>query len=346
MTAPALSPEFLSLPKAELHLHLEGSIEPSTVCALAARHGEIIAEEEARRHYGYHDFAGFLEAFKWATSYLREPEDYALITRELAARLLEQNIIYAELTLSIGVMLLREQSPEANFEELCRATEEAGKKGLRLQWIFDAVRQFGPEAAMKVARIAPKYRGEAVVAFGIGGDELSMPAGVFRSAYDFVAEQGLHRLIHAGEIGGPEQVRDAIELLGVERIGHGLGAMHDPALLEVLTEREIPLEICLTSNICTMALARQLRRESATVEDHPLPGLFRRGVPVVLSTDDPAMFHTSLLTEYEQAARMGMTENERVCLARQSFQHAFLPANDKQRLLRDFDAKTKNLGLV
>jgi aminodeoxyfutalosine deaminase len=332
MTVPPLPAEFLSLPKAELHLHLEGSIEPSLVCRLAARHGEIVSEEEARRQYTYHGFAEFLEAFKWVTSFLRDPEDYALVTQELTASLLEQNVVYAELTISIGVMLFRKQVPEPNFEAIRRASEVSAGKGLRLRWIFDAVRQFGPDAARKVAQLARNYKKEGVIAFGMGGDELSLPASDFRSTYDFVAAQGLHRLVHAGEIGGPQQVYDAIDLLGAERVGHGIGAMHDPGLLETLAERRIPLEICPTSNLCTGALARQLGCDAPTLALHPLPEFVRRGIPVVLSTDDPAMFHTSLLAEYAQTAAMGLDEEERIRLAAQSFEHAFLPEEDKRAL--------------
>lgn len=323
MPPDSLSPQFLALPKAELHLHLEGSIEPSSVCELAARHDEDVSEEEARRRYSYSGFPGFIEAFKWVTGYLRDPEDFALITRSLAERLLAQNVVYAELTLSVGVMLRRGQSPEANFEAMLRASEEAARKGLRLRWVFDVVRQFGPEAAMRVAQIAPQYKNQGVVAFGMGGDELALPAAAFREAYDFAAEQGLHRLVHAGEMGGPQEVRDAIELLGAERIGHGIAAIHDPGLLELLAGRRIPLEVCPTSNVCTGALARQLARESAEIGEHPLPALFRRGVPVVLSSDDPAMFHTSLLDEYAAASAMGLTEEERLRLLAMSFEHAF-----------------------
>jgi len=129
--------------------------------------------------------------------------------------------------------------------------------------------------------------------------------------------------MHAGEIGGPDKIREAIELLGAERIGHGIAAMHDPKLMDLLEERKIPLEICPESNIRTGALARQLRRETAQMQDHPLPKLLRHGIPVVLSTDDPAMFHTTLRDEYENAALMGLTENELAELASAGFTHAF-----------------------
>ena len=312
-----------SLPKAELHLHLEGSVQPGTVCALATRHGVAVTGQEVRRRYAYPNFLEFLETFKWVTSFLRDPQDYALITRDLAEYLLLQRVSYAEVTISIGVMLLREQRPESNFDAILGAAEPYEKRGLRMNWVFDAVRQFGAEAAGRVVEAARQCASNSIVAFGIGGDELSVPTRELRPAYDRAAALGLHRLIHAGEIGGPEKIREAVEILGVERIGHGIAAIHDPALMDLLADQRIPLEICPQSNVRTGALALQLRRPEARIEDHPLVKLFRHGIPVVLSTDDPAMFHTTLVNEYEHAHRLGMTENELLRLAQMSFDFAF-----------------------
>jgi aminodeoxyfutalosine deaminase len=323
-----------SLPKAELHLHLEGSIQPATVRALTARHGLDISEEEVQWRYDYRNFTEFLEAFKWVTSYLREPQDYALIARDLAENLLLQGVVYAEVTLSVGVMLLRKQRPEANFEAILRESEFFASRGLRLNWIFDATRQFGPEPAMRVVEAARIAGSRTIVAFGIGGDEMSTETKAFRPIYEKAADLGFHRLMHAGEVGGPSSIRDSIELLGAERIGHGIAAIHDPALMDLLAERRIPLEICPASNVRTGALARQLRRAEAVIAHHPLPQLVRHGIPVVLSTDDPAMFHTTLLGEYENAHQMGLTENELAHLARMSFEHAFLTDSEKRALLQ------------
>jgi len=325
MAPPLLSERIASLPKAELHLHLEGSIRPATVCALTARHGVVMTEEEVRRRYAYRNFTEFIGAFKWVTSFLRDPQDYALIASDLAEHLLTQHVVYTEVTLSIGVMLLRKQKPEANFEAVLCATEPFESRGLRFRWVFDAARQFGVDAAMEVVESAKQCNSKAIVAFGIGGDELTFPTGEFRHIYDRAAQLGLHRLMHAGELGGPEKIREAIELLGAERIGHGIAAVNDPQLMDLLAERKIPLEICPASNIKTGALARQLRREDATIEDHPLPKLFRHGIPIVLSTDDPAMFHTTLHDEYENASRMGLQEEELARIVEMGFEHAFPP---------------------
>jgi aminodeoxyfutalosine deaminase len=323
MAPPLLSDLIASLPKAELHLHLEGSIQPATVCALTARHDVVMSEDEVRQRYAYRDFPEFIEAFKWVTSFLRQPQDYALVARDLAEHLLTQHVVYAEVTLSVGVMLLRKQQPEANFEALLRATEPFESHGLRIRWIFDAARQFGAEAAMEVVESARRCGSKTIVAFGIGGDELSVPTAAFRPVYARAAEIGLHRLMHAGEVGGPDKIREAIELLGAERIGHGIAAINDPDLMDLLAQRRIPLEVCPGSNTKTGALALQLRREDTEIEDHPLPKLLRHGIPIVLSTDDPAMFHTTLQTEYESAARMGLREDELVRIIEMGFQHAF-----------------------
>ena len=258
------------LPKAELHLHLEGSISPSTVSLLGERRGVAISPESAAARYEYSDFAGFLDAFKWATGYLKTPEDYSLIAHRLADELVRQNVIYAEVTLSVGVMLRYSQNVEANFNALAEVADRYRENGLRIMWIFDATRQFGADAAMKVAVLAAKFQKRGVLAFGIGGDELSVPTGNFRAVYEFARSQGLHLLIHAGEIGGPEIVRESVDLLGVERIGHGIAAMRDPALAERLATLRIPLEICPTSNLRTGALATPDRQtESRIVRPSP-----------------------------------------------------------------------------
>jgi adenosine deaminase len=265
----------------------------------------------------------FIEAFKWVTSFLRAPRDFGLLAADFAEQLLEQNVVYAEVTVSVGVMLLRKQDPQANFEAMLEATDPLEKKGLRLNWIFDAVRQFGPEPAMQVVEAAKRCKSPRIVAFGIGGDELSVRSREFRGVYLKAADCGLHRLIHAGEIGGPEKIREAVEILGVERVGHGIAAIHDVALMDLLADRRIALEICPTSNVRTGALARQVGDERAALVQHPMARLIRHGVPVVLSTDDPAMFHTTLGEEYQRAREIGLTERELEEVVERGFAYSF-----------------------
>lgn len=346
--APSGLPDaFRALPKAELHLHLEGSIQPETAVELASRHGAGLTPEAVAARYNYSDFSGFIDAFKWITSFLRGPEDYAFITTQLCEELIRQNVVYAEITVSAGVMLRRMQSVEANFTAIREAALSVpiGSR-LRTAWIFDAARQFGPESAAEVARWASKLQGAGVIAFGMGGDELAFPAANFRPAFDLARQEGLRIVCHAGEIGGPESVRDAIEILGAERIGHGIAVMHDPALAEFLATRGITLENCPASNLGTGALAKQTGKSAVSLADHPLPKFIASGVPVVLSTDDPAMFHTDLLAEYSAAASLGLSREQLVRLAEQSFHAAFLPAADKRQYLDDFRSAAQSAGLL
>jgi adenosine deaminase len=336
-----------TLPKAELHLHLEGSIRPATVVELAARHDVKLTPEDVAVRYSYSSFSGFLETFKWVTSFLREPDDYALITRSLCAELVRQSIVYAEVAVSVGVMLRRMQNPEANFTAIRETSESAPFSRLRTAWIVDATRQFGADQAMEVARWASKLQHSDVVAFGMGGDELSGPTVNFRPAFDHARSEGLHVVCHAGEIGGPESVREAIELLGAERIGHGIAVMRDQALAELLATRHtVVLENCLTSNLCTRALAKQTGKPEATLADHPLPSFLEKGLAVTLSTDDPGLLGTDLLTEYSQAASLGLSKKQLVQLAEESFSASFLPPIEKRHLLDEFRAAAKSTGLL
>ncbi len=325
----SISPENLriliaDIPKAELHLHLEGSIAPPTAVRLAARDGIVITEEEVRERYAAGDFTKFLEAFKWVTSFLRTPADYALITERLADHLLAQNVVYAEVTLSIGVMLLRKQDALANFAAIRQAAAPYEVRGLRMQWIFDAVRQFGVAAAEEVVALASQCAKENVVAFGIGGDELAVPAKDFVGVYEQTAAAGLGKLIHVGEIGSAASVREAVELLGVTRVGHGIAAMNDASVMDFLVERDVTLELCPTSNIRTGALARQIGKPSARVEEHPLKIFFERGMRITLSTDDPAMFETALIEEYQHAAsKIGMSASSLLRVVEMGFENAF-----------------------
>jgi adenosine deaminase len=342
--APITEAVFTALPKAELHVHLEGSIAPSTLVELAARHGVTLTPEETAPRYAPGNFDQFIENFIWITSFLRGPADYALIARRFAESLQRQNVLYAEVTLSIGVMFRRDQDPAANFAALRDAAAQV--PGVQLKYIFDAVRQWGAAAAMEVARIAAELRSPDIIAYGIGGDELGLPTSDLRPVYEFVASQGMHRLIHAGEIGGPEIVRESVELLGAERIGHGIGVMRDERTMDFIAARNIPLEVCPTSNLRTGALARQIGRPTAGYEQHPLPLFFRRGLPVTLSSDDPAMFETTVSDEYRHMHRMGLTAGELVRLAEASFHHSFLGPDEKRVMLDKFHSGVAALGLV
>lgn len=296
------------LSKAELHLHLEGSITQETMAQLAPE----ASADEIRERFSFCNFAGFLECFKWVAERLRSPEDYALVTRRLAQSLEQQNVRYAEVTLSAGVVLWKGQDFAGIYEAVRR---EAQRSPVRISWNLDAVRHFGPERAIEVARLAAERVGDGVVSFGIGGDEERGPAEWFTEAYRFARASGLRLTAHAGETAGPESVWGALRL-GAERIGHGIRAVEDPALVRHLRDENIPLEICISSNVATGAVP--------SLAAHPVRKLYEAGVPIVLNTDDPGLFDTTLVKEYELAASaFGFSEAELDEIARNGFQYAF-----------------------
>ena len=267
------------------------------------------------------------------------------MTHRLADELLAQNVIYAEVTIAGGVMIRQGQNVEANFAAIQEVGLRYREKGLRLAWIFDATRQFGGDAAVKVATIAAKLQRDDVLAFGLGGDELSVKTSNFRAAYDVARTQGLHVLAHAGEIGGPEVIRESVELLGAERIGHGIAAIRDLRFADQLATLRVPLK---SARPATSAQGRWRGNEksAADISEHPLREFVERGVPVVLSTDDPAMFHTDLLAEYGHAIALGLTESQIVRMIEASFSHGFLPPAEKRPLIEKFRTSARSLGML
>lgn len=301
--------DFLAeMPKAELHLHLEGSVEPETLHEL----DPSTPVEEFRLLYRYENFDAFLKAFGAIGKRLRGPEDYALITRRLLERLAAQNVRYAEIIIAAGVVLWKEQEFPPIFDAV---RDAAAGSPVEVRWILDAVRQFGVEPAQRVAELAAERMRDGVVALGIGGSEERGPAEWFHDVYALAKRAGLRLVAHAGESMGPESIWAALEL-GAERIGHGIAAVRDEALMRHLRQQDIPLEICITSNLVTGVVAR--------LEEHPLRHLYDAGVPIVLNTDDPAMFGCTLTGEYRLAARaFGFTEAELRGIAENGFRYRF-----------------------
>jgi adenosine deaminase/aminodeoxyfutalosine deaminase len=246
-------------------------------------------------------------------------------------KLKADNVLHAEVYVSVGVCLWRKQDFDSILAGLERGRERGEQDfGVSLLWIFDAVRQFGAEKAQRVAELAVRYRSPSVVGFGIGGDERQAAPELFRDVYAYAAANGLRLTAHAGETAGPGSVWGALNL-PAERIGHGFTASQDPELVEALSTRQVPVEICVTSNLRTGVCA--------TIAEHPVRNYFDQGVMVTLNTDDPAMFETSLSREYQLAQdTFGFTDEHLRELARNSFEASFLPAEKKLAFLNLFDA--------
>lgn len=296
-----------SLPKAELHVHLEGSVDPGTLCEI----DPALTVEQARQAYRYVDFAGFLQSFAFAARRLTRPEHYALAARRLFARLEAENVRAVEVILSAGVVLWKGQS----LAEVWQALQEV-PTSLDVAWNLDAVRQWGVEKAWDVVHAAAALPREgAVVSFGLGGDEAGGPAKDFAEIYAFAKQHGMRLTCHAGETRGPESIWQALAI-GAERIGHGIRAVDDPVLVKHLASHRIPLEISILSNVRTGAVK--------SLEEHPIRRLFDAGVPVTLNTDDPALFGNTLADEYETAATVfGFSQSELSEIAENGFRYGF-----------------------
>jgi len=293
---------------AELHLHLEGSILPETLREIEP----ALTLEEIARETTYTDFAGFIQAYVWVNRKLRSPADYAIAARRLFEYLEQQGIDYAEVTISAGVVLWKKQDLAAVFDALAR---EAARAKPQIRWILDGTRQWGAEAAKPVFDFAAQRIEEGVVAIGIGGFEAEGPALWFRDLYSEARDRGLRLTSHAGETTNAQSIWDAIEI-GAERIGHGIRAIEDPRLIAYLRDHSIPLEVCITSNLRTGAVA--------SLAEHPVKKLFDAGVPIILNSDDPALFECTLQSEFALAEReFGFTPEQLAAISENARRFAF-----------------------
>ena len=283
----------------ELHLHLEGTVDRETVMML----DPCVSRDTVDAAWGFTTFAGFIECFKFVAQKIKGPQDYALITRRMMEQLAGQGVSYAEVTLGAGVVLWRGFDFRSVWRAIREAQREAEKRWpVKVLWNLDAIRQMGPEHVMQVARVAADYVGDGAISFGIGGDEVGGPAIGFRDAYRYARDAGLRLTAHAGETDGPGSVKAALEI-GAERIGHGIRAVDDPDLMRRLREEQIPLEVCITSNLRTGAVS--------SLRHHPVRKLFDAGVPITLNTDDPGLFECDLEGEFRCAREVfGFSEEE------------------------------------
>ena len=326
------------LPKAELHLHLEGTITPQTLADLSARHdANPITLPEAEALYQFTDFTGFIEAFKAVTRRLVGPDDYELVAWRMMQRLAAQGVVHAEVYISVGVIYMwRNHDPKAFepiFAGLERARERAQRElGLSLYWIFDAVRHFTVDEAAVVFRKAAQMQHlyPSIIGIGLGGDERQRGSKPFHELYDKARASGLRLTNHAGETTGPEAIWEALAI-GSERIGHVLSAIHDPALIEELKARGTALELNPTSNVRTGVCP--------SFSGHPLRRYFDAGLLVTLNSDDPAFFGSDLANEYLLAhTEQGFTREELRQLAANSIHASFLPEEEKTTFLAQIES--------
>jgi adenosine deaminase len=322
-------------PKAEIHLHLEGSIDLDTLIELRARHGDS-TDAGARRRlaalYRHRDFGDFLSHFRDVCAELRGPEDFDLVTDRLAERLRRDNVRHAEVMCSIGIFARRGLPAAEILDAIVSAAQRAAASGgPRMRFLLDGVRQWGPDGLAELVEMAGDRDRTHVIGIGMGGDESSWPASDFRPVYDEARRRGLRTTAHAGEAAGPRSVWEAIEVLGVDRIGHGIRASEDRELVRALARQRIPLECCPTSNHATGVVK--------SWDAHPLGALHRAGVAVTVNTDDPAMFGTTLTEEWRVLSRhLGLSPAEVTVVGRRTIEAAFLEGKERSDLLAAYDA--------
>ncbi|HEY6199711.1 MAG TPA: adenosine deaminase [Candidatus Binatia bacterium] len=332
-----------ALPKTELHLHLEGAVPHSALLELIRKYGDgkTFPDTDAIRAKLQHgNFSQFVAAWLWKNKYLREYEDFRLIAADLARNLASNGVWYAEVSFSPGDFQKHGLLLQPLAQAIRRGLQEfgAGDNGptsIRINLIVDMVRDFGPERGLRWLEETREIAHDTgIVAVGIGGSEAEFPAAPYARLFRRAEEFGLHRVAHAGECAGAASIWAALNELGVERIGHGTRSFEDPALLVRLRRERIPLEICLTSNVCTGVVP--------AIRQHPFLHYFRSGLRITLSSDDPAMFDTDIAAEYARAqAEFELSDNELVRIARTGFEAAFLPEPDRAAFLARFDALAK-----
>jgi adenine deaminase len=341
MITPQLKEFIRRIPKAELHCHLEGAIQPATLITLAGRHGIPLPfsdEAGAAEFYEFTNLNQFLGIFALACGTLRTAADFETITLDLAADAVRQGITYREVFFTYAYHDRRNVA----WSEVVRgiaAGRAQGKAryGVEMAFIADIDRTISPEDGVRLAEMAFTDRDVApIIGIGLDSQEIDYPAHRHRPAFDLAMKLGLHRVAHAGEDVGPDSVWDALDSLHVERIDHGVRSIDDPGLIERLAETQIPLTVCPLSNIALKVYP--------TLADHPFKRLMDAGVFVTLNSDDPPMFHTDVVDNYEAVAEtFGFGPEEIRLIARNSFAGSFLDAETKAAYLARFDAEAAKL---
>lgn len=318
------------LPKIELHLHLEGAAPPAFIRGLAAEKKiDISGIFDEQGGYAYRDFWHFLKVYEAATSVLTTPEDYHRLTLAVLEESVASGVIYSETFISPDFCGGRDLPAWREYLQAIREAADLAERrdGIVLRGIVTPIRHFGPDKAKEVAQCAVETADDWLVGFGLAGDEKAGKPKDFAWSFDAAREAGLRLTCHAGEWSGPESVRDAIRDLRVERIGHGVRAIEDLALVDEIAEAGIVLEVCPGSNVA-LGLYKDFR-------SHPIHRLRERGVKVTVSTDDPPFFHTTMAQEYESLAEAfewddGVFEE----IAKTSAEAAFCTSETRKKIMK------------
>jgi adenosine deaminase len=329
------------IPKVELHVHLEGSVRPETLLKLAERHHVSLPADTVkgvRDWYTFRDFGHFVEIYMTISSCLRTPDDIELIAREFLIGQSEQNIVYSEVTFTPFNQFV---NCGLGFHEQIDAVNRArewGEKtlGIRMGMIIDIPRERSPEAGEQVTTWVIDRFGEGVIALGLAGPERGNSPAKFRKEFSRVRDRGIPRIVHAGETDGPTSIWSAIEVADPARIGHGVRAIEDTKLMDYLERTKLPLEVCLSSNVCLGVFP--------SLNEHSLPKLMNRGLQVSVNSDDPPMFNTTLVGEFlAGAGAYGWRRDTIRDLIRGALEMTLLSATERNELQRRFEREFAHL---
>jgi adenosine deaminase len=323
------------LPKAELHVHLDGSLRPETMLELAAEYGKPMPAQDAESLRDYmhvkdaRNLLEYLERFDITLSIMQQGEALERIAYELAADLAAENVRYAEIRYS-PILNSREGLPltavvDAPLRGLKRAEQEFG---IRTGVIICGIRNMEPATSRDLADLTVAYKDRGVVAFDLAGAEYNYPAKKHKDAFYTVINKNMAATIHAGEAYGPESIHQALHFCKANRIGHGTRLYEDPDLMRYVNDFRIPIEICLTSNVQTRAVA--------SFEEHPLRQYYDEGLVLSLNTDNRLMSATTVTEEYWRAHQhLGFTWDELVDIALMGFDSSFLHRTEKLAMIRE-----------
>lgn len=340
------------IPKSELHVHLRGAMPVDVLTDLLNKYSahqvwrEASVEwrdmfraydnirpflpprkwsvDAASRLFRYDTFDQFVATYAFVGCFVRDVSDLRSLVMGVVEQLKSQNVTYAEITASVYKYMTNGMS----LSDIGACFDEAAElPGIRIQWIIDLVRDYGKEVTLRLLREIIDLDCESIVGITLGGSEHLFPPDLFAEVYSTARDHGLRLTVHAGEALGPQSIWDAIRILGVERIGHGVRAVEDESLLNYLVEKRIPLEVCPTSNVRTGIFP--------SYQAHPVKALYEAGVPITINSDDPAFFETTLPDEYAHVHALGLQDGDIYRMIENGFRYAFLPQEEIDRYLEN-----------
>jgi len=327
------------MPKAELHLHMEGAIPIDTLCALARakRVPGVRNPNDVKKRLAYANFGDFIRAWLWMNTFIRSEDDFEGIAYSVLRDLSRQNVRYVEAFYSPGNYLEHGLTSQGITESMIKGKQRAERDfGIRCRLIVDLVRDLGPEYGRDLVKELEPYVGRGLVGVGLGGSEDRFPADSYEQVYEDARRRGYRLTAHAGEVAGAPSIWAAIKKLGAERIGHGLRAYEDGSLISYLRKNQTPLEMCPTSNVRTGVCS--------SLSSHPIREYFEQGLLVTVNSDDPTMFDTTISREYSILVdSFNFTWDELKQVALNAVEASFMPVAEKEDTIHEFDTEFDHL---